>query len=208
MTQESSIRIKDRDITRFIILDLEGTLEITELSAVITDAQFTVIDKIQIFCENKIIDREIFEKYVSRKYGRFNLDKLFLETCVPFQEALKKFDVFLKKNLSDHKFMFMTCGFWDLNKQIPKQCLKMGIEKPQYFNWFVNIKKVFESVFKIESEGMDHMLYYLNIQLDGNHHCAIDDCLNLAKLMKEIHKKIINDELYPNNHYRVCKSRF
>ena len=195
--------IKNKYIKYFIILDLEGTLEITELSSVIIDENHNIIDKIQIFCKNYHVPENDFRTYVNEKYGRFGLSDKFFKECVPFWDALKIYEEWLFKNIKNDYFLFLTCGNWDLAKQIPLQCMNYGINKPSFFSRYVNIKELFTRLTNVESKGMDFMLEYYKIKLDGNHHCALDDCMNLVKLVKHM-DNIINENGYDiNSYYRI-----
>jgi inhibitor of KinA sporulation pathway (predicted exonuclease) len=195
--------IKNRDIKYFTILDLEGTFEISELSSVIVDENCNIIDKIQIFCKNYYVEDDVFKKYINEKYGKFGLEQKFFNECVPLWDAFSIYENWIHKSIKNNNFIFLTCGNWDLGKQIPLQCINLGIDKPSYFSRYVNIKDIFQRLNNIESKGMDFMLKHYNIELDGNHHCALDDCLNLVKLVKHMNNIINENNFDINQYYRV-----
>lgn len=42
----------------------------------------------------------------------------------------------------DKRFLFVTCGDWDLKAMLPEQCKREKVILPAYFNSWMNIKKV------------------------------------------------------------------
>lgn len=198
----------DREVNYLVFLDLEGTLEITELSSVITDCNYNVLDTIQIFCQNKFVDNETFTSYVYRKYDNFGMSEKFMESCVPLEEALKQHHQWLVKNAQNpEKCLFLTCGHWDLSKQIPAQCQRHGIKVPAYMKTYVNIKDIFQLLFRTESKGMKYMLEYLKIPMEGYHHCALDDSLNLVTLTAAMNNIICSNQLDFTQYFIICSAR-
>src|SRR5690606_17577252 len=64
------------------------------------------------------------------------------------------------------KFAFVTCGDWDLNIMLPKQCKRENIVVPEYFKKYVNIKHVFTNFMRKKAYGMPTMLKELNLNLE------------------------------------------
>ncbi len=85
------------------------------------------------------------------------------------------------------KFIFVTCGDWDLHKMLPSQCRHFGIPRAEYFDRWINIKKSFQDATgKYARSGMMGMLHDLNIRHRGRHHSGIDDCTNIAEILKAL----------------------
>jgi hypothetical protein len=40
-------------------------------------------------------------------------------------------------------FIFVTCGDWDLRTMLPGQCKSFNLNRADYFNKWINIKKVY-----------------------------------------------------------------
>lgn len=88
---------------------------------------------------------------------------------------------------SNTKFIFVTCGDWDLYTMLPGQCEYFQLNRANYFDHWINIKKSFnKSTKKFAHGGMMSMLKDLNIQHQGRHHSGIDDCKNIAEILKTI----------------------
>lgn len=103
-------------------------------------------------------------------------------------DVLKDFHQWLiNENLLDPKikFIFVTCGDWDLFTMLPSQCSYFNLPREEYFNRWINIKKSFNKALgKFARDGMMGMLKDLNIQHTGRHHSGIDDCKNIAEILK------------------------
>jgi ERI1 exoribonuclease 3 len=103
-------------------------------------------------------------------------------------DVLKNFHTWMiNENLlqSTVKSIFVTCGDWDLYTMLPNQCDYFKLLRPEYFNHWINIKKSFnKAIGKYANSGMMGMLKDLNIQHTGRHHSGIDDCKNIAEILK------------------------
>ncbi len=91
--------------------------------------------------------------------------------------------------LPNSKFIFATCGNWDLNIQLPREIKNKSLKPNNYYNTFINVKNEFEYFYKTKTFGMSGMLKFLNIKLEGRLHSGIDDTRNIAKIML----RMIND---------------
>lgn len=108
-------------------------------------------------------------------------------------ETLKRYHAWLEENsvLDSKRFTFATCGDWDLGKMLPKQCTQEGVERPKYFDEWINVKEVFSKFYSMKRQvsGMAAMLKYLKMDLLGRHHSGIDDCRNIARIIQHIVKE-------------------
>jgi len=103
------------------------------------------------------------------------------------QTTLKMVDKWMRdENLlnPEVRSIFVTCGDWDLQTMLPSQCKYFNIEAPPYFNSWINIKKPFCDVTKTYPKGMMPMLDILGLKHVGRHHSGIDDCRNIANILK------------------------
>ena len=85
-------------------------------------------------------------------------------------------------------FAFVTSGDRDLKVMFPKQCRAsvppIDLIPPPYRQW-INIKRPFANWHgTTRAPGMAGMLRKLNLELTGHHHRGIDDCRNIAKIVK------------------------
>jgi RNA:NAD 2'-phosphotransferase (TPT1/KptA family)/inhibitor of KinA sporulation pathway (predicted exonuclease) len=110
---------------------------------------------------------------------------------VSLEKALEMFDEHLEKfKLAEEDFVFVTCGNWDLNTCLKKEANFKKITLRSCFRRFINIKDVFRLCKKGPKKiGMQGMLKFCNIELEGRHHSGIDDSKNIAKIMCDILKQ-------------------
>lgn len=110
---------------------------------------------------------------------------------VILEKALELFEEFLNKNgFNGKKWVFCTCGEWDLNSCLKREASKKKIPLPDFFRRWINIKRVFQECLKLEHQvGMPTMLKMLGLELDGRHHSGIDDSRNIAKIAIELVKQ-------------------
>jgi len=81
------------------------------------------------------------------------------------------------------KWTFVTCGDWDLNSMLNKQCEREKTALPAYFLSWINLKKRYADFYNTKCYGMAQMLQDLKLPLIGRHHSGIDDCRNIARVM-------------------------
>lgn len=117
---------------------------------------------------------------------------------VSFPIALKEHELWLRRNIKNFdeisktdQLMIWTCGIWDLDVMAPKEYNNHNIQHVhKIYTRFVNIKNEFQKFYKIDKKremaGMQGMLNYLKIPLQGHHHSGIDDCRNIASIFEKM----------------------
>ena len=89
------------------------------------------------------------------------------------------------------KFVFVSCGDLDLKEFLPNNCSVLNINPRSYLKRWINIQTYFRKVIGKKRGGLDgleSMLAYLGIPLDGKRHSGIDDSRNTAKILVELMK--------------------
>eukprot|EP00040_Diaphanoeca_grandis_P018423 m.96872 g.96872 ORF g.96872 m.96872 type:complete len:770 (+) comp26934_c2_seq1:144-2453(+) len=87
------------------------------------------------------------------------------------------------------KFIYVTCGDWDLRTCLPKQLKTFNMKPAGAFRDWLNIKTEFANVIGATARGMTTMLAHLNLNLVGRHHSGIDDCRNINRIAEIMLKK-------------------
>ncbi len=101
-------------------------------------------------------------------------------------------------------YAFVTCGDWDLNTMLPTQLRACAMDYvPAPYRQWINIKVPFKK-WKRKPAGMARMLQALDLELEGRHHRGIDDCRNIAKIVRALvarHQRMqITTELAPSRY--------
>ncbi|RUP52122.1 exonuclease [Jimgerdemannia flammicorona] len=91
-------------------------------------------------------------------------------------------------------FAFLTCGNWDLKTMLPAQLAytstvhdpSIPMTPPSHFCRWINVKQAFAECYKMKKwpRGMTDMLSQKKLELEGRHHSGIDDCKNIARIVK------------------------
>uniref|UniRef100_U3FCR5 ERI1 exoribonuclease 3 n=1 Tax=Micrurus fulvius TaxID=8637 RepID=U3FCR5_MICFL len=109
------------------------------------------------------------------------------------QQVLERVDEWMaKEGLLDPtvKSIFVTCGDWDLKVMLPGQCDYLGLPVADYFKQWINLKKAYSfAIGTWPKNGLLDMNKGLNLQHIGRPHSGIDDCNNIANIMKTLAQK-------------------
>jgi inhibitor of KinA sporulation pathway (predicted exonuclease) len=81
------------------------------------------------------------------------------------------------------KFLFATCGNWDLATQLPREMINKHMKLKCYYRTFVNVKTEYEQFYKRKARSMDDMFSFLQLDFVGRLHSGIDDTRNIAKII-------------------------
>lgn len=109
-----------------------------------------------------------------------------------FEDVLQGFDRWMSENNllgPSAKFTFVTFGDWDLLKMLPSQCTYFGIRVPEYMTSWINLKKAFSEVTGYWPKSLPQTMELCGMQPIGRHHSGIDDCRNIAAILKWLAQK-------------------
>ncbi|KAJ8755044.1 hypothetical protein K2173_016525 [Erythroxylum novogranatense] len=187
-------RKQPQDFDFFLVLDLEGKVEILEFPVLIIDAKaMAVVDLFHRFVRPSAMSEQRTSEYIERKYGKFGVDGVWHATALPFKEVLEQFETWLtqrclwkgKHGTCLNRAAFVTCGNWDLKTIVPHQCKVSEVKLPAYFMEWINLKDVYQNFYnpKQEARGMRAMMDQLRIPILGSHHLGIDDTKNIARVL-------------------------
>jgi inhibitor of KinA sporulation pathway (predicted exonuclease) len=171
----------------YLVVDLEATcaddgsmpadaMEIIEIGACWTDGEGNAIDSFQCFV--RPVDRPQLTPFCTEltKIRQTDIDTapLFLAAA----ESLRHFADRHRKTGS----VWLSWGAYD-RKQIDRDCTRHGITDPLYME-HQNAKRLFAKAQKIGKEvGMAKACQLVGLTLEGTHHRALDDALNVARLL-------------------------
>ena len=98
---------------------------------------------------------------------------------------MKKVDEFLNSNdllSGKFSFIFVTDGPWDFKDFLIPECRNKNIEIKEYYNNWVNIRKLFGKFYKTKPVGIKKMVLKLSLEFVGIAHQGIDDSRNIANV--------------------------
>ncbi|KAM0029104.1 putative ribonuclease H-like superfamily, exonuclease, RNase T/DNA polymerase III [Helianthus debilis subsp. tardiflorus] len=183
------------DLDYFLVLDLEGKVEILEFPVLMIDAtSMDVVAFFHRFVRPTEMSEERINQYIEGKYGKLGVDRVWHDTAIPFDEVITQFEEWMQKHSLCNKepdsplrrAAFVTCGNWDIKTKIPQQCKVAKMKLPSYFMEWINLKDVYLNFYKRRAAGMRTMMNELKIPLLGSHHLGIDDTKNIARLLQRM----------------------
>ncbi|KAL9291464.1 putative ribonuclease H-like superfamily, exonuclease, RNase T/DNA polymerase III [Arabidopsis thaliana] len=188
-------RKKSQEFNFFLVIDLEGKVEILEFPILIVDAKtMEVVDLFHRFVRPTKMSEQAINKYIEGKYGELGVDRVWHDTAIPFKQVVEEFEVWLAEHdlwdkdtdggLNDAAFV--TCGNWDIKTKIPEQCVVSNINLPPYFMEWINLKDVYLNFYGREARGMVSMMRQCGIKLMGSHHLGIDDTKNITRVVQRM----------------------
>ncbi|XP_021773735.1 uncharacterized exonuclease domain-containing protein At3g15140-like [Chenopodium quinoa] len=190
-----SEKLRSQNIDFFLVLDLEGKVEILEFPVMIIDAKtLQVVDFFHRFVRPTKMSEQRIKEYIEGKYGKIGVDRVWDDTAIPFKDVIQEFEAWITgHNLwekesggSLSKAAFVTCGNWDIKTKIPQQCQVCGMQIPPYFMEWINLKDIYLNFYNRTAKGMRTMLDQLEIPLLGSHHLGIDDTKNIARVVQRM----------------------
>ena len=89
--------------------------------------------------------------------------------------------------------ILVTCGNWDLESMLPRQCRLSGIKQPNFTKSWINVKDEFtritDKVISREENDLQFMMKHLNLEFSGRLHSGQDDVVNIFKVLKALLEK-------------------
>jgi len=169
-----------------IVVDFEATcddggriqpheMEIIEIGAAKVNLQSgDVLETFQAFV--KPTDQPVLTSFCIRLTGLKQLD---IDSADSFEEVLAKW-----KDWLGHPFW--TYASWgEFDRTVLERCLlEMGEEL--IFANHINLKARATSSFGLKKSGLTEALRYLGLGFEGRHHRALDDVLNIAKILPHL----------------------
>ncbi|EXB75036.1 hypothetical protein L484_012160 [Morus notabilis] len=188
-------RTCSQNLDFFLVLDLEGKVEILEFPVLMIDAKtMEVVDFFHRFVRPSEMTEQRINEYIEGKYGKFGVHRVWHDTAIPFKDVLQQFEDWLthhhlwEKHASGslNRAAFVTCGNWDLKTKVPQQCKVSKMKLPSYFMEWINLKDVYLNFYKRRATGMVTMMKELDIPLVGSHHLGFDDTKNISRVLQRM----------------------
>ncbi len=190
------------DLTHYAVLDFEATCErgrapvpqeVIEFPTVLMDARsLEAVDEFSTFVRPTHHPR--LSGFCTELTSIMQTD---VDDAPPFREVfdehvrwLAYHGLSVEEPDGDRPWAFVTCGDWDLKTLFPVQraaCDPPIDNVPAAYARWINIKRSFSSLPQYgRARGMQGMLAVLGLELEGRHHRGIDDCRNIARIVRAL----------------------
>ena len=211
MTSRSSAP-KPQPYDYFCVLDFEATCvaqsrsasgfqpEVIEFPSVLLEARtMCAVDEFQTYV------RPVINPTVSAFCTELTgIQQHWVDTAPPFVDALSQHTAWLRQHglevggARGHSVVCVTCGDWDLKTMLPGQLRLLGdlsggpsrVAVPDHLRRWVNIKMIYHQCVpqgrRSKASDMTGMLRGLGLKLEGKHHSGIDDCRNIASIVRAL----------------------
>ena len=186
--------IKQQYYDYFLVLDFEATCENNKKMIPQEIIEFPVL---KVNGKTFEVESEFHQYVLPRVHGELTQFCTELTGIIqdmvdgqPYlEDTLKSFHAWMKDEgllQNDIQSVFVTCGDWDLNVMLPGQSRYFNSPYAPYLKKWINIKKPYADIMTVYPRGMLGMLSKLGLQHTGRHHSGIDDCRNIAKILKAL----------------------
>eukprot|EP00754_Rhynchopus_humris_P049353 Rhum_TRINITY_DN8346_c0_g2::Rhum_TRINITY_DN8346_c0_g2_i1::g.27422::m.27422/K18418/ERI3, PINT1; ERI1 exoribonuclease 3 len=116
-----------------------------------------------------------------------------VDAAAPIDVVLEDFKAWVQqtqKDLAVKDFAVLTCGDYDLKTALRSEVRNKRLPPlPSYLRQWVNVKPLFAQRYigaNARGVGMARMLQILRLPLKGRHHSGIDDCKNIANIVRHM----------------------
>merc|ERR1712187_475840 len=93
-----------------------------------------------------------------------------VDVAPTWSEAIHQAQTWLDSQFEEfdvHSCIFVTCGDWDLQSMMVRQCALSAMHVPRRFQQWINIKNLFRKATGKSGGGMKSMLESLGLRLEG-----------------------------------------
>ncbi|WP_028455992.1 3'-5' exonuclease [Chitinilyticum litopenaei] len=182
-----------------LVIDLEATcsndgaipahaMEVIEIGACWAEADGRVIDQFRSFV--RPIERPVLTEFCAQLTGIRQQD---VDSAPNFAEVCLAWRAFAAQH-AQAESVWLSWGAYD-RKQIDLEIARHGIAHPLPLP-HINAKKQFAKLQRVGKEvGMSRALSLCGLELEGAHHRALDDALNIARMLPWITgARLLRDE--------------
>lgn len=190
----SSIRAQEFDYV--VVIDFEATCdknmeklkpqEIIEFPSVLVDCrQLMLADCFQTYVRPE--HHPVLTDFCTHLTG---IQQEQVDKGIPLSEAIHSHDKWLEHNgIKDKNFAVLIWSDWDCKVMLDSECKLKGLDKPQYFNRWINLKVLFQGAFNGRKCNLRKAVEASGLKWAGRAHCGLDDAMNTARLAVELMRR-------------------
>uniref|UniRef100_A0A803L3W5 GRF-type domain-containing protein n=2 Tax=Chenopodium quinoa TaxID=63459 RepID=A0A803L3W5_CHEQI len=181
-----------QDFEYFVVIDFEATCdkernphpqEIIEFPSVLVNSRTGQLeDCFQIYV--RPTHNQLLSNFCKDLTG---IHQSQVDKGVTLSEALLMHDKWLEdKGIKNTNFAVVTWSSWDCRVMLESECRFKKIEKPLYFNRWINLKIPFNSMFGSAKRNLKEAVELAGLTWEGRAHCGLDDAKNTARLLAHL----------------------
>nr|CAB3482769.1 unnamed protein product [Digitaria exilis] len=184
-----------REFDHFVVIDFEATCEkdsriypqeIIEFPAVLVDAATgALLSSFRTYVKPR--HHPQLTAFCSELTG---IQQEQVDGGVDLATALGMHDSWLSSaGAAKNRLAVVTWGDWDCKTMLESECSFKCLNKPRYFDQWVNLRIPFEAVFGAGRRNLQEAVREAGLQWDGRLHCGLDDARNTAHLLVELMRR-------------------
>ncbi|OQR68812.1 ERI1 exoribonuclease 3-like [Tropilaelaps mercedesae] len=101
------------------------------------------------------------------------------------EDVLDKLELWMQDNsITEKNSAVVTFGDWDLASALTNQCHYLQLDVPPIFRYWINVKKSLLEFTGVWPTSLTAALQEAELEQTGRLHSGIDDCVNIAKLVR------------------------
>lgn len=178
----------------FLVLDFEATCDAPENVVPQEIIEFPVLKVNGETFETESVFHSYIKPKVNPELTQFckeltGIDQDTVDNGPYFEDVFMDFNIWMKQEglfERDIKFTFVTCGDWDFKYLLQVQCKGLRIPIPPYMRTWINVKTCFAEVAQTWPRNLTTMLKSCELVHEGRLHSGLDDCKNIAKVVKDL----------------------
>lgn len=120
------------------------------------------------------------------------LDDVLDKFHIWLSNEVKASNLILPKYSTDNKLencAFITWTSYDFGTYLKLECERKNIKKPEYFNQWIDLSKIFSRRHGNRRYGLSAALKRVGLKFVGKPHSGIDDAKNIAFLANKLNNK-------------------
>ncbi|KAG0584467.1 hypothetical protein KC19_3G212200 [Ceratodon purpureus] len=181
-----------QDFDYLVAIDFEATCdnsvtlcpqEIVEFPAILVNLETRQIDSVFHTFVKPVYHPKLTE-FCKRFLG---IKQEQVDNGVLLGKALQMHDAWLEENNVKHKrFVVATWSDWDCRTMLESECLYKGLQKPLYFNRWINLKIPHRQIYGNVKANFKQSVELMGRKFEGRPHSGLDDAKNTAYLALEL----------------------
>ncbi|XP_035224497.1 ERI1 exoribonuclease 3-like [Stegodyphus dumicola] len=186
--------IKQQKYDYFLVLDFEATCD-SPVNAVPQEIiEFPVLKVNAKTFETESEFHSYVRPVINPQLSKFCIEltgitQEIVDNSLVFEDVFQDYQNWLHKEgllKPGVKLTCATCGDWDLRFMLPMQCKGLRLPVPDFMKRWINVKVSFAELTDTYPRNMMTMIKYCQLQHEGRLHSGIDDCRNIARVLKNL----------------------